>query len=513
MYKFSIFILLLSLCFGCQQKVDRTLETIEQLELFLDDVHLENIGITGLAKNEIISYYKKRGFKPRWTKGTSLTLEGTRLKKILSNKLHLGLPENRYDFIKGDTNSKIETEIALTAMFGFMARDLKRGVFQKDTILLRPLSFPNSKKLDSIMRFKKTEKIEYQVIKKGSSDSNYLNFAFALYDYCTLYPIDTNVYHIKAERQDSINSLLETKKALFSKGYIQDLSIDSLNFRKTIANFQKTHNLNVDGKVGDNTATVLNESTYSKIKRAGIVLDKMRTKTAYNSTYIRINLPEYMLRYVYNDSLKSIHRVIIGSTKTPSPTLISKIYKVVFFPYWHVPYSIASKEILPKLQEDTAYLRAHNYKLFQNKEEVDPTNIDWGKIKETNFPYRVRQDFGPTNSLGLIKFSFHNPFWVYVHDTPNRKLFVKEVRAMSHGCIRCDSIPNLAKQILFNDRKSIINDNLNVDTLLVKNIHQNIQLKQSILIYIEYETVVVSHHELIFLNDVYKRDEAYLKLW
>ena len=513
--------ILFMLLFACTNEIEPTVETIEKLELslsekiklFLDKAHLKHIGIDEKSQQILIDFYKNRNFDPKWINEESLNQEGLILNSLLANKLQFGLPEKRYDFIKCDTNSKIEKEIYLTALLAYMTSDIEKGVFQKDTALLQPLSIIPAFKLDSMTQIQVNQKFHETIINAGKKDTNYLNFAFALYHFCNTYPLDTTRYSIQPEKIDSINSLNETRKALFTKGYIQDLEIDSLNFRKTIETYQGLHNLSIDGKIGTNTAAVLNESTYKKVKRAGIILDKMRSKDVYDSTYIRINLPEYVLRFIYDDTLKSEHRVIIGSTKTPSPTLTSKVYKLVFFPYWHVPYSIASKEILPHLQEDTSYLRRNNYKIFKNKEEVDPSNINWKKIRENNFPFRVRQDYGPTNSLGLIKLSFQNPYWVYVHDTPNKRLFNREVRAMSHGCIRCDSVQNLAKAILFNDRKLIEEDTLNVDSLLVRNQHENIQLQSKIPIFIEYETVMLKDNNLIFLTDIYKRDEEFLRLW
>jgi len=521
MLKAGFIFILIFLFYACEEEVKPTVETIEKLELtfpqkmelFLDKPHLLHIGITETAVPYFIKYYKEREFKPRWVEDSSWTKEAIILKSILNNKAQFGLPEKRYDFLTIDTNSIIESEVALTAKLTFLINDLKKGVFLKDTSLIRPCTIDTLFHIDSLANFNKNEPIAHQIIKKGPTDTNYLNFAFALYDFTKKYPIDTTTYQIEPEKIDTINSLLETKKALFSKGYIQDMKIDSLNFRKTIETFQYQNNLVIDGKIGYNTARMLNESSANKIARAGIVLDKLRTKEKYDSTYIRINLPEYMLRYTYDDTIISQHRVIIGSTKTPTPTLRSEIKKIVLYPYWYVPYSISSKEILPHLQKDTAYLRKHNYKVFKRKEEVDASSINWKKIKANNFPFNLRQDFGPSNSLGLLKVYFYNPFWVYVHDTPNKKLFNLERRAMSHGCIRCDSVQNLAKKIITKDRQFIEENTLNLDTLFFRKENTSISLEKKIPIYIEYETVLAKEKQIIFLEDVYKREEEFIKVW
>lgn len=522
MRKVGYILIMLLVLFACADEVKPTVETIEKLELtfpqkmelFLDEQHLLHIGIDKTVIPYFIEYYKERGYQPRWIeKDTLWTKEATNLRSILKNKAQFGLPEKRYNFLKIDTNSIIESEIRLTALFTFLINDLKKGVFFKDTNLIRPCSIDTIFHIDSLAHFNTHEPLAHQIIKKGLMDTNYLNFAFALYDYTKKYPIDTTKYHIKPEKTDTINNLLETKKALFSKGYIQDMKIDSLNFRKTIEAFQYQNNLKIDGKIGYNTARMLNESTYNKIARAGITLDKLRQKEKYDSSYIRINLPEYILRYIYKDTIISQHRVIIGSTKTPTPTLLSEIKKIVLYPYWYVPYSISSKEILPHLKKDTAYLKKHNYKVFKRKEEVDVSSINWKKIKADNFPFNLRQDFGPSNSLGLLKIYFYNPYWVYVHDTPNKKLFNLERRALSHGCIRCDSVQILAQKMTLKDRQFIKEDTLNLDTLFYKKENISIPLENKIPIYIEYETVLVQKKQLLFLEDIYGRDEEYLRIW
>jgi len=522
MLKSGLLLILITLLYACIEDVKPTVESIEKLELtfpqkmklFLDEPHLLHIGIDKTAIPYFIDYYKEREYQPRWIeKDTLWTKEATNLKSILKNKAQFGLPEKRYDFLKIDTNSIIESEIRLTALFTFLINDLKKGIFIKDTNLVRPCSIDTLFHIDSLPNFNTYEPIAHQIIKEGPEDTNYLNFAFALYNYCKKYTLDTTAYDIKPEKIDTINSLLETKKALFSKGYIQDMKIDSLNFRKTIEAYQYKNNLKIDGKIGYNTARMLNESTIHKIARAGITLDKLRQKEKYDSSYIRINLPEYILRYIYKDTVISQHRVIIGSTKTPTPSLLSEVKKIVLYPYWYVPYSISSKEILPHLKKDTTYLKKHNYKVFKRKEEVDVSSINWKKIKANNFPFNLRQDFGPSNSLGLLKIYFYNPYWVYVHDTPNKKLFHLERRALSHGCIRCDSVQVLAQKMIFKDRQFIEEDTLNMDTLFSRKENISIPLEIKIPIHIEYETVLVQTKQLIFLEDVYGRDEEYLKAW
>jgi hypothetical protein len=180
-------------------------------------------------------------------------------------------------------------------------------------------------------------------------------------------------------------------------------------------------------------------------------LDKLRKKGKYPEKYIHINLPEYTLKFFANDSLKSVHNLVIGTTDHQTPQLRSKVHTIVVYPYWNVPYSIASKEILPALQANKNYLTKNNYKIYRGENEVNPYSINWKKIKKNTFPYKVVQQPGPKNSLGIIKFEFHNNYSVYIHDTPSKSYFRSDVRSFSHGCMRCENPVELGKLLLTYD--------------------------------------------------------------
>ncbi len=259
----------------------------------------------------------------------------------------------------------------------------------------------------------------------------------------------------------------------------------------------------------------MSESTKNKLMRTALSMEKWRWKNEYPLKYVHINIPEYLLRLYMDDTLRSANKIIIGKTDTKTPELTSKIRQIVLYPYWVVPQSITSKEINPKVKQNVNYLAKNNYKIFRNDIEVDPTTVNWAKVKENTFPFKVRQEFGPTNSLGILKFEFNNKFGVYVHDTPNKGLFNNDIRAYSHGCMRVQNPIELAKMIL--DKDSIHkkrNDftSLEMDSLYLLNENYKINLRDPVPIFIEYKTVTVREKMLIFHPDIYYKDEKYLKL-
>lgn len=138
-------------------------------------------------------------------------------------------------------------------------------------------------------------------------------------------------------------------------------------------------------------------------------------------------------------------RVIAGKKDTPTPSMDTYATQVITYPYWNVPASIATKEILPKVKNDVSFLERNKFEVINSKgERIDPYELDWSSMSESDFPYRFRQDTGEDNSLGLLKVDIENPHAIYLHDTNARYLFAKDQRWRSHGCVRVQHPADLA---------------------------------------------------------------------
>ena len=180
---------------------------------------------------------------------------------------------------------------------------------------------------------------------------------------------------------------------------------------------------------------------------------------------------------------------------------------IVFNPSWDVPYSIATKEMLPKIKNDHKYLGENHLKIYnQSGQRISPNSISWGKVTSSNFPYRIKQTPGPWNALGQIKFVFPNAYSIYLHDTPQKLLFEKSVRTFSHGCIRIEKPHELAAYLIGKDTTWITNKLKTKKEYMVKVLH-------SPPIYICYWTAWISENgDLLKTPDVYQydRDLEYL---
>ncbi|WP_310394172.1 L,D-transpeptidase family protein [Hymenobacter sp.] len=223
--------------------------------------------------------------------------------------------------------------------------------------------------------------------------------------------------------------------------------------------------------------------------------------------YALINIPAFELQVVVRDSVRRRHRVVVGTPATPTPTLSSAIRSFTLAPDWHVPHSIATRELLPHLKRDADYLARNNYALYDERgQPQNPQGINWARVTSGTFAYTVRQSAGCENALGNIVFRFANPYSVYLHDTPLRQLFARPGRALSHGCIRLDNPFALAAYLLRREGRPALLPS--EEECARQPRPREVRLARPLPLYIRYATCTAVNGRLRCWPDVYHRDEA-----
>jgi len=201
-------------------------------------------------------------------------------------------------------------------------------------------------------------------------------------------------------------------------------------------------------------------------------------------------------------------RVIAGTTARRTPVFAGRMAYMELNPYWHIPPSIAKEDILPRLRKDPKYLVRENIRVFRGwareAPEVDPESVDWSQVTPDRFPFKLRQEPGPSNALGRIKFMFPNKFDVYLHDTPGRELFNHNSRSFSSGCIRIENPIDLADYLLRGqpewNREKITGAVHSKKTQIV-------WIPEPIAVHILYWTAWVDDYGTVHLrDDIYGRD-------
>ncbi len=317
---------------------------------------------------------------------------------------------------------------------------------------------------------------------------------------------------VTSDQVNSTNTSLCTK--LYQLGFLdsasQKITTAQLIHKLKIA--QRFLSLTEDGLLNKNTLEPLNVSLAFRVRELALSLNTMRWLNCIkqNQSAIIINIPSANL-VMYRDRKNILEsRIVVGKKTTPTPTQCSRITEVILHPYWTVPYSIATKEILPIVKKDIAYLSNHNLEVLDEYEQVvDPTTIEWDKLSKKNFPYTLRQATGFDNSLGIVKFNFYNPFNTYLHDTPQKGLFKRNKRYFSHGCMRVEKAVALAKVLLKNNTKALAalemlekkgNENASQDPVFSP-------ISQKVLVFVLYNTAWSdTNGNVLFYEDVYEKN-------
>lgn len=274
--------------------------------------------------------------------------------------------------------------------------------------------------------------------------------------------------------------------------------------------FQRRHGLQVDGIVGRATLAALNVPVAARIAQLRINLERLRWVFRDRAEeFVAVNIAAFQAVYVVQDEVRWRGRAVVGQPFRQTPIFKAELTHLVLNPTWTVPPTILRKDILPKLRQDVGYLRQRKLRVFDREgRSVDASMVDWQSVSVARFPYLLRQDAGPDNALGRIKFMFPNAHAVYLHDTPARALFDQAERTFSSGCIRIEDPLGLAELLL--DEPQHWN-RAGLAAALASGRTRRVDLPRTVPVMLLYLTAFPgSDGALNFRRDVYARDAAVL---
>ncbi|MFW5450172.1 MAG: murein L,D-transpeptidase [Methylophagaceae bacterium] len=300
-------------------------------------------------------------------------------------------------------------------------------------------------------------------------------------------------------------------KYLAATHHVKSSHFDPL-MEQAVRRFQQKYSLKVDGIFGSETRHAMNISASERLQQIKITLERHRWMPAdLGQRYLMVNLANYTLHGFENGNSKLDMRVIVGRKNRPTPSFVSKMNRLVYNPYWNVPYKLARLDLLPKQQQNPNYFYLKDIRVFTiehgQKIEHDPYDIDWLSVPQKNFPYVLRQDPGEQNALGRIKFMFPNQWSIYLHDTSHPELFTEVNRSISSGCIRVEDPIALAHFSLAenNSQQSVLD-------IITSNKNRGQKLPKPLSIYATYFTVWLDDNNVRFSPDVYQRDQQLAEL-
>lgn len=212
--------------------------------------------------------------------------------------------------------------------------------------------------------------------------------------------------------------------------------------------FQARHGLPETGFIGRQTVTALNVPAETRKRQlSASAARQIGSNFPYGDRYVVVNIPSATVEAVEHGVVVRRYVAVVGKPDKATPRLEARITDVNLNPTWTLPVSIIKKEIIPKMRKDPGYLARERIRILgPGGVEVDPTTIDWASEKAAT--YTLRQDSGLDNSLGQVRIDMPNKQAVYMHDTPSKSLFAREVRFHSHGCVRVAGVKELAGWLL-----------------------------------------------------------------
>ncbi len=273
--------------------------------------------------------------------------------------------------------------------------------------------------------------------------------------------------------------------------------------------FQKSHGLNDDGVIGGRTIEEMNVSAEERLKMVLLNLDRMRTESPdMEDRFVFVNIPSTELRVIDNGVTTFHANAIVGKVARKTPLLKSEIFQAKLNPDWSVPAKIARIDMLKHELEEPGYFANKNVRVYTSDgREVDPRAVNWKQVKDGgSFPYRLKQDAGPENALGPMKLDFQNDYAVFIHGTSAPKLFEKQDRFFSSGCVRVDDPLGLATFLIQDDPAW---NRARVEEVVKGGKTTYVKLVRPIPLHIVYMTAWIDEQGIAnFRNDVYKRDPS-----
>ncbi|MDT8282979.1 MAG: L,D-transpeptidase family protein [Gammaproteobacteria bacterium] len=289
-----------------------------------------------------------------------------------------------------------------------------------------------------------------------------------------------------------------------------DTDIFDHGLAEAVKSYQQRQGIMVDGDVGPQTRRSLNIPVSVRILQIRINMERWRwMPRKLGKRYLMVNMTGFELYFIENASVALSMPVIVGKSYRATPSFTGLVSTMEYNPYWTIPTNLVIQDIIPHQLSDSSYLKRKSIKVYsgwKDAREIDPETVNWKQLDKEKFPYWLRQEPGPKNALGQVKFLFSNPYEIYLHGTPDRYLFDREVRAFSSGCIRVKDPVRLSSYLL-NDGSQQGEEEILANIHLGTN--QSIRLPAAVRIYLVYWTAWVDQQgRLNFRHDIYRRDAA-----
>ena len=470
---------------------------------------------------DIAAFYREAGYQPIWTGADAVSIERREalLIAIQDAPLH-GLPSARYALDALDMNLREITsdralgraEVELSKLFLRYARDIQTGLLvpkEVDGGIVREVPLRDRTALlaafaeaspKAFLRTLPPQTPEYARLMKEKMRFEALIARGGWGE---------TVQASRLEPGDGGAGVVQLRNRLIAMGYMPRSATSTYDtrMRQAVAAFQSDFGLVSDGVAGEETIREINASAEKRLGQIHVAMERERwTNMDRGDRHIWVNITDFQSRIVDDGKVTFATKAVVGhrDVDRQTPEFSDRMEHMVINPTWNVPRSIATKEYLPLLKRNP-YAVSHLQLFDRRGREISRARVvDFNRFNERNFPFDMKQPPGQSNALGLVKFMFPNRYNIYLHDTPAKELFGREVRAYSFGCIRLNDPFDFAYELL---SRQEADPKAAFQRILSTGRETQVNLEEEVPVHIVYRTAYTQPKGRIqFRLDVYGRD-------
>lgn len=480
---------------------------------------------------ETLAFYENREFAPVWDDADRVEALLTALRAAHEHALPVAryAPDRLAALPRGDALADAQAEAALTAAFLAYARDVASGALEprrvNREIKVRPprphvpalLARASADDMATLLAGLPPQDPGYEALQREYAR---LTALAASADWGAQVPAGPTLrlgdrgprvaalrerlarlgFDAESPTPPAAASALEPRAA--------DTTVFDAALERAALAFQRAFGLIDDGAVGPATLAALNAGPAQRAGQIAVNLERARwMNRPLGDRRIMVNLPDFTVTLLDGERVMFHERVVVGMPSRQTPEFSDEMQFLVLNPTWFVPRSIATKDLLPQLQQDPEAFMRRGMRLVRIDGEPLPDDLsthDFSVYTASSFPYRIRQQPSDDNALGAVKFMFPNDDAIYLHDTPRRSLFNRDTRAFSSGCIRVRDPLRLA-ELLFEPQRP--DARAFIDAILSTGRERTVHLERTVPVHLTYRTAWVDEAGTLQLRgDVYGRD-------
>jgi L,D-transpeptidase YcbB len=468
----------------------------------------------------IAGFYRDSGYAPLWTGADQADRRSALLSALAGAGAH-GLPVSRYDpatLIAAFKAARTEgdrgrLDVMMTTALLDYARDVQTGALVPSEVssgIVRDV--PVHDRRANLNAFAASEPGAFlnSLPPKTQAYVQLMKAKFELEALTNAQGWGPKVVAKTLKPGDRGAAVLQLRDRLVAMGYLSRSTAATYDagIQRAVLAFQVDHGLEADGVAGASTIEQVNVEPAERLESVVVALERERWMNFdRGDRHVWVNMTDFTAKIMDHGKITFATRSVIGknASDTQSPEFSDVMEHMVINPTWNVPRSITTKEYLPMMQRNPN-AAGHLQLIDSRGRVVSRDSVNFAAYTARNFPYAMKQPPSNSNALGLVKFMFPNKYNIYLHDTPSKSLFAREVRAFSHGCIRLADPFDFAYALLAPQSTDPVGE---FQAILATNRETTVPLKQTVPVHLVYFTAYPTGKGRIdYRRDVYGRDAA-----